>query len=60
LRRMFDEVRDDVLAATSKHAWRRCPCGGCCRTISDLIAEPEGPSLISHAVTHRRVDRRYS
>jgi hypothetical protein len=28
--------------------------------ISDLIAEPEGPSFISHTVTQRRVDRRYS
>ena len=28
--------------------------------ISDLIAEPEGPSFISRTVTHRRVDRRYS
>jgi hypothetical protein len=26
--------------------------------ISDLIAEPEGPSFISRTVTHRRVDRR--
>jgi transposase len=25
-----------------------------------LIAEPEGPSFISHTVTHRRLDRRYS
>jgi hypothetical protein len=28
--------------------------------ISDLIAEPEGPTFISRTVTHRRVDRRYS
>jgi hypothetical protein len=28
--------------------------------ISDLIAEPEGPSFISRTVTHRRLDRRYS
>jgi hypothetical protein len=28
--------------------------------ISDLIAEPEGPSFISRTVTQRRVDRRYS
>src|SRR5580658_9232953 len=28
--------------------------------ISDLIAEPEGPTFISHTVTQRRVDRRYS
>src|SRR5579859_7853114 len=28
--------------------------------ISDLIAEPEGPSFISRIVTHRRLDRRYS
>jgi len=28
--------------------------------IDDLIAEPEGPSFISHTVAHRRVDRRYS
>jgi hypothetical protein len=25
--------------------------------ISDLIAEPEGPSFISRTVAHRRVDR---
>src|ERR1700716_3532767 len=28
--------------------------------ISDLIAEPEGPSFISRTVAYRRVDRRYS
>jgi hypothetical protein len=28
--------------------------------ISDLIAEPEGPSFISRTVTYRRVDRRRS
>jgi hypothetical protein len=28
--------------------------------ISDLIAEPEGPSFISPTVALRRVDRRYS
>ena len=28
--------------------------------ISDLIAEPEGPSFISCTVAHRRLDRRYS
>jgi hypothetical protein len=28
--------------------------------ISDLIAEPEGPSFISRTVTHRRVDKRCS
>ena len=28
--------------------------------ISDLIAEPEGPSFTSRTVTHRRVDRSYS
>jgi putative ABC transport system substrate-binding protein len=28
--------------------------------ISDLIAEPEGPSFISRTVTYRRLDRRYS
>ena len=28
--------------------------------ISDLIAEPEGPSFISRTVAHRRLDRRYS
>ena len=28
--------------------------------ISDLIAEPEGPSFISSTVARRRVDRRYS
>jgi hypothetical protein len=28
--------------------------------ISDLIAEPEGPSFIFRTVTHRRLDRRYS
>src|SRR5262245_12379732 len=28
--------------------------------ISDLIAEPEGPSFISSTVAQRRLDRRYS
>jgi hypothetical protein len=28
--------------------------------ISDLIAEPEGPTFISSTVTQRRLDRRYS
>jgi hypothetical protein len=28
--------------------------------IGDLIAEPEGPSLISSTVVHHRVDRRCS
>jgi hypothetical protein len=28
--------------------------------ISDLIADLEGPSFISHTVAHRRMDRRYS
>ena len=28
--------------------------------ISDLIAEPEGPSFISRIVTHRRLNRRCS
>jgi hypothetical protein len=28
--------------------------------ISDLIAEPEGPSFISRTVAHRRLDRRCS
>jgi hypothetical protein len=28
--------------------------------ISDLIAEPEGPSFISPTATHRRLDRRCS
>jgi hypothetical protein len=28
--------------------------------INDLIAEPEGPSFISNAVTQRRLDRRCS
>jgi hypothetical protein len=28
--------------------------------ISDLIAEPEGPSFISSTVAQRRLDQRYS
>jgi len=28
--------------------------------ISDLIAEPEGPTFISSTVAQRRLDRRYS
>jgi hypothetical protein len=58
LNRASRDHRPDVSATLTTMAFDRSSLRWL--GISDLIAEPKGPSFISRTVTHRRLDRRCS